>query len=223
MDHRKNWTQKQAELRKALSSKAHFDEASALFMEQHAAVHCADISGGLSWSLQDEVMTGLTEVQIKKVPRPGQNSIVWLLWHITRIEDMTINTLALDQSQVWTADWAARLCFPLPDCGASMDDNDVHEFSQMISVRTILEYRAAVGRRTRETVRQLSAEQTKEIVPTEIVQKLVDEGSINSRANWLYEYYLNRNRGFFLTRTATSHNFIHLNEAGRIGKKLTAS
>jgi hypothetical protein len=36
----------------------------------------------------------------------------------------------------------------------------------------------------------------------------------------LFEYYLNRTKGFFLTRTATSHNFIHLNEAGRIRVKL---
>jgi hypothetical protein len=61
----------------------------------------------------------------------------------------------------------------------------------------------------------------KEIVATNTVQKLVDEGSISPKANWLFEYYTKRARAFFMTRTATSHNFIHLNEAGRIAKKLT--
>ncbi len=91
MDNRKLWTQHQDQLRKALSSKAHFAEAQGLFLTQHAAVHTAEISG-IDWSVHDEALAGLTEAQLRWVPRPGQNSIAWLLWHITRIEDMTINS-----------------------------------------------------------------------------------------------------------------------------------
>ena len=220
MDHRKHWTTQQDQLRKALSSRTRFEEAIALFQSQHAAVHTAEISGAANWSLHDEVLQGLTETQIKAVPRPGQNSIAWLLWHITRIEDMTINTLMLDQAQVWTHEWAGKLVFPLSDCGAGMEAQDVADFSAQISVRALLDYRAAVGRRTRETLPRLNADLAKEIVPTSRVQSLVDEGAISSRANWLFEFYTKRPRGFFLTRTATSHNFIHLKEAGRVAKKL---
>ena len=219
MDNRKNWTKRQDQLRKALSSRAHFDEAMRLFLAQHAAVHTAEISG-CGWSLHDESLAGLTEAQIKFVPRPGQNSIAWLLWHITRIEDMTINTLALEQPQVLNADWSARLCFSQLDCGASMDETDVAALSNQISIQALLAYRVSVGRRTRDAVLRLDATQSKEIVPTSTVQKLVDEGSISEKGNWLFEYYKNRTKGFFLTRTATSHNFIHLNEAGRLRAKL---
>ena len=222
MDNRKNWTQKQDLLRKALSSKPRFDEAIQLFLSQHAAVHNAVISGGENWSLHEEVLANLSDDLIKRIPRPGQNSIAWLLWHITRIEDMTINTLSMDQAQVWNIEWAARLGYPLPDCGASMEEADVANFSTRINIGSLLDYRTAVGLRTRTSVLTLNAGQAKEIVPTHVVKKLVDEGSINSRANWLFEYYTNRPRGFFLTRTATSHNFIHLNEAGRFAAKLLA-
>lgn len=222
MDNRKNWTQKQDMLRKALSSRPRFDEAIQLFLSQHAAVHSAAISGGEDWSLHDEVLANLSDELIKRVPRPGQNSIAWLLWHITRIEDMTINTLSMNQAQVWNLEWSAKLGYHLPDCGASMDEADVADFSSRIIVDTLLDYRAAVGSRTRSNALILNAGQAKEIVPTLEVKKLVDEGSINSRANWLFEYYTNRTRGFFLTRTATSHNFIHLNEAGRFSAKLHA-
>jgi hypothetical protein len=220
MDNRKNWTARQDQLRKALSSKSRFEEALALFLEQHAAVHTAAISEGGAWSLHDEVLAGLTPPQIKKVPRPGQNSIAWLLWHITRIEDMTINTLMLYQPQVWTPAWAAKLVFSRPDCGAGMDEKDVAEFSSQIDVPALLDYRAAVGRCTRETLSGLDAGLAREIVPDATVQILEQQGSIGPRAHWLYEYYTNRTRAFFLTRTATSHNFIHLNEVGRVGKKL---
>ncbi|MBE3039501.1 MAG: DinB family protein [Chloroflexi bacterium] len=60
-------------------------------------MHIAAISGGDYWYLYDEVMAGLNDEQVKTVPRPGLNSIAWLLWHITRIEDMTINFLVLEQ------------------------------------------------------------------------------------------------------------------------------
>jgi hypothetical protein len=218
MDERKNWTQQQDNLRKLLASKAHFVAAMQLFLAQHAAVHTAGLSRA-DWSLADEVLTGLTDEQLRWIPKPGQNSIVWLLWHITRIEDMTINTLTMEQPQVLDADWAARLNVPFRNCGASMEADEVAAFSAQIAPGALLDYRAAVGCRTRESVPALSAEQVKMAVPTATVQKLVDEGSISAKGHWLFEYYLKRSKGFFLTRTATSHNFIHLNEAGRVRAK----
>jgi hypothetical protein len=220
MDHRKGWTKQQDELRKALSSKAHFELAMQLFLAQHAAVHAAEISGGESWSLHDEVLAGLTDEQFRMRLKPGTNSIAWLLWHTTRIEDMTINVLVLEQPQILDGDWAERLNIPFRDCGASMDEAEVADFSAKVAVRALVDYHAAVGRRTREGVQRLSAEQVKTPVPTSAIQTFVDEGSISAKGHWLFEYYLNRTKGFFLTRTATSHNFIHLNEAGRIRVKL---
>jgi hypothetical protein len=222
VDNRKNWTRQQDELRKALSARAHFEQAMELFLAQHAAVHTAEISGGNGWSLHDEVLADLADAQIKTCPRPGMNSIAWLLWHITRIEDMTINSLVLEQPQILAADWAARLGFLSRDVGAGMDSAEVADFSARISVRVLKDYRAAVGRSTRAGVPGLQAAQLKEVVPTATVLYLVDEGSISAKADWLFEYYTNRTKGFFLTRTATSHNFIHLNEAGRARLKLIA-
>ncbi len=47
MENRKEWTAQQTNLRQLLSAKSHFDEAIGLFLQQHAAVHTAEISGGL--------------------------------------------------------------------------------------------------------------------------------------------------------------------------------
>jgi hypothetical protein len=220
MDQRKIWTQQQDQLRKLLAVKTHYDEAIQLFFHQHAVTHTAAISSQQVWSLQDEVLEGLSDEQLKMRLKPGTNSIVWLLWHITRIEDMTINFLVFDRPQVYDSEgWGERLGLPLRDVGASMDENDVAALSTRINVGALLAYRAEVGRSTRTLVPNLQPD-LKEIVPGEMVLKLVEEGSISQKGYWLAEYYLNRPRSFFLTRTATSHNFIHLNEAGRIGKKL---
>jgi hypothetical protein len=229
MDNRKNWTGQQNELRLLLNSKSHFEQAIHLFLQQHAAVHAACISAlaGAAeppcWSLYDEVLAGLTDRQIKTVPRPGQNSIAWLLWHITRIEDLSINFLVLEQPQVLVsagAAWLPRLGLSSPDVGASMDEGEVLELSDRICVPVLKEYREAVGRSTRAGVLRLQAAQLKQVVPDAAIQQLRDEGSISRKGEWLAEYYTGRTKGFFLTRTATSHNFIHLNEAGRARAKI---
>jgi hypothetical protein len=223
MDNRKNWTSKQNELRLLLSSKAHFEQAIRLFLQQHAAVHTSQSSGASCWSLADEVLTGLTDQQIKTVPRPGLNSIAWLLWHITRIEDLSINFLVFEQPQVLMSTgeaWLGRLGLPSPDVGASMNEGEVLELSNRICVPALKEYRDTVGRSTRAGVARLQAAQLKQIIPDAAIQQLRDEGSISRKGDWLAEYYTGRTKGFFLTRTATSHNFIHLNEAGRARAKI---
>jgi hypothetical protein len=57
---------------------------------------------------------GLDEAQLAWVPAPGANSIGWLIWHLTRVEDHHISEL-LDEVQIWTkGEWAAR-CGLTPD------------------------------------------------------------------------------------------------------------
>ena len=46
---------------------------------------------------------------------PSANTIAWLIWHLTRIEDDHLAG-AFGTEQVWTADgWAVRLALPFPD------------------------------------------------------------------------------------------------------------
>ena len=101
-----------------------------------------------------------------------------------------------------------------------MDAEQVADLSAQVCVEALKEYRAAVGRSTRSGVLHLRPEQLKEVVQAASIQRFVDEGSISEKGHWLAEYYMGRTKGFFLTRTATSHNFIHLMEARRIRAKL---
>ncbi|GAA4590754.1 DinB family protein [Actinoplanes octamycinicus] len=51
---------------------------------------------------------GLTPEQLRWTPQPGANSIGWLVWHLTRVQDHHLAEL-LDTEQVYlTGDWAAR-------------------------------------------------------------------------------------------------------------------
>ncbi len=59
-----------------------------------------------------EVVDGLNPEQLEFRPDFQANSIAWLIWHLTRIQDDHIAGVA-QTSQLWTAEgWAARFGLP---------------------------------------------------------------------------------------------------------------
>ena len=56
---------------------------------------------------------GLTRTQLAERLDPEANSIAWLVWHLSRIQDDHISDLA-GTTQVWICDgWAGRFALPL--------------------------------------------------------------------------------------------------------------
>src|SRR6266511_3478545 len=51
---------------------------------------------------------GLSPEQLLWSPAPGANSVGWLVWHLTRVQDDHVAEI-VDQDQVWVSgDWARR-------------------------------------------------------------------------------------------------------------------
>jgi hypothetical protein len=68
------------------------------------------------------VLDGLPPSLLTYRVDPSANTIAWLIWHLTRIEDDHLAG-AFGTQQVWIADgWAARFALPFPD--------DVHGYGQ---------------------------------------------------------------------------------------------
>jgi hypothetical protein len=105
----------------------------------------------------EEAVIGLKPQQLSFQPDPGANSIGWLVWHLTRIEDDHIAEVA-GTEQVWaTGNWAER--FGLPP--GSRDTGYGHDGEQVASVRpesaeVLLAYYDAVHEKTLRYVATLS-------------------------------------------------------------------
>jgi uncharacterized damage-inducible protein DinB len=57
---------------------------------------------------------GLTAGQLGARLDPGANSIAWLVWHLTRVQDDHVADVA-GTEQVWTGqDWLSRFALPFP-------------------------------------------------------------------------------------------------------------
>lgn len=69
--------------------------------------------------------------QLAYRPDPNANSIAWLIWHLTRIQDDHVADLA-GQEQVWTSEgWAERLDLPFD----RFDTGFGHRPDQVAAVR----------------------------------------------------------------------------------------
>jgi len=85
-----------------------------------------DAFGRVQESVHD-VVEGLDAEQLAARATAGANSIAWLVWHLTRVQDDHVAGVA-GTEQIWTArKWSERFGLPLPllSTGYGHDSGDV--------------------------------------------------------------------------------------------------
>jgi hypothetical protein len=216
---RRQWNQGHQKLHRSLSKNQR--EALDIFLTQHAMVHSQKMSRAGLWSFEDEVLTGLTEDQFRCIPPDHEHSIVWVLFHIARIEDITMNLLVAGMPQLFLRDdWRKKLNIDVAHSANSMDDWSVAVLSAQIDMDALRAYRLSVGRRTREIVRKLEPEDFRQKADPSHLRRVMDEGALLPDAIGILNYWSKRTIAGLLLMPPTRHNFLHLNEALRIKQKI---
>lgn len=115
--------------------------------------------------LAQAAVEGLDAGALNRSPRPGANTIGWLVWHLTRVQDDHVAEL-IDDAQLWvTGDWAPHFGLE-PDPGNS---GYGHTREQMEAVRpdgpgVLVDYLAAVQTRTVDWLSTLGDEDLDRVV-----------------------------------------------------------
>lgn len=217
---RQRWAQQQQEVRRLLAHKRYAD-ALHVWLRQHAMVHAAAMAQEGGWSFPDEVVEGLTDAQLRWQPSAGSNSIAWLLWHIARIEDVTMNLLVAGRPQVLDeSSWSTRIGLTHRDVGTAMGDREVADVSARLDLAAVQAYRVAVGRRTRAIVSSLGPRDLERVVAPERIQALSAAEALADAASGLAETWGGWTTARFLLMPATRHSFTHLNQARRLRLKV---
>jgi RimJ/RimL family protein N-acetyltransferase len=215
---------RQTELRRAMTRSGQYYEAIQLFLTQHAMLHSAKASTEEAlaepWSFEDGILDDMTEEQIRRVPHNCEHSVAWIIWHIARCEDITMNLLVAGSPQVLNqGGWVDRINLPICHAGNEMDAVDVARFSDALDIDALRAYRVAVGRRTREIVKQLGPEDLKRKVDPVRLQHIWDEGAVVEAASGIVDYWGRRNVAGLLLMPASRHLIIHLNEALKLKRR----
>ena len=218
---RKLWNDKQQKLRRALAANQH-SHAIECFLTQHAMVHTKKMSRMDLWSFEDEIWHESTPATIRTIPPKGDHSIAWILFHIARVEDITMNMLVAGTPQLYMLDkWGRKLNSTTHHSANKMDNESVANLSSALDIDALRDYRLAVGRRTREIVKQILPGELSQKVDPARLQKVLDEGAVTREAIEIVNYWGKRTIAGLLLMPPTRHNFLHLNEAFRIKQKLT--
>lgn len=210
---RKKWNEDFKLLRKLLNDPQTLAEGKSLFLSLHAPLHARAVSGQPGWNLDEELWLGLDEATLRCIPAGEEHSIAWCLWHLARIEDITMNVLVAGQDQLFEREgWAARLHTPIKDSGNLISEEHLHALSAQVDGAALHEYRSAVGKSTRAVVQALSAADLKRKTPPERLQKALAEGAIHPDATGVVDYWGGLTVKGLLLMPPTRHNFRHLNE-----------
>ncbi len=217
---RKICQKQQTELRHKLLSADEYQKACRLFFRQHAMLHSEKMSGAGLFSLEDEVFEDLSDDHARRIPRGSEHSIAWNIWHIARIEDVTMNMLIAGMQQVMDRDgWQGRMKVEVYDTGNMTNVEEIRELSNSIDITALREYRAAVGRRTREIVKDIQPQDLKTKVESKRIEQIRASGAVVEAASDLLDYWSKRNIAGLLLMPATRHNLVHLNESLRLKEK----
>lgn len=192
-----------------------------LFLHEHAMLHTAGMSKSGVWSFVDQALAGLTDDQIRRVPPGDEHSIAWILLHLARIEDITMNLLVAGKAQVFTPDgWGKKMNIPILHSANRMGAASLRALSREINVKALKAYRTAVGRRTQGVVKKLWAEDFKRPVDPTRLKRVLEEGAVSPEAMEIVNYWSRKTITGLLLMPPTRHCILHLNEAMRIRKKL---
>ncbi len=171
--------------------------------------------GDIHRFLTDELLSGLSEAQVRGRPHPGVNTVAWLLWHAARVEDVGVNRFVADRPQVLEDGWLARLGLGRRDVGTGMSDAEVDELSARIDLQALRGYWDAVTRRTLAVVDSLRGADLESPVEPERVRRVAfSEGAVAAGAEWLAEFWAaGRSRAWVLAQTPLLHVYGHWFEA----------
>lgn len=119
--------------------------------------------------VQDAVhgaVEGLTEEQLAFRVDPGANSIGWLIWHLTRVQDDHIADAA-SQEQVWiSAGWDKRFGLELDRLATGYGHTSAEVAKVRVSAKNLVAYYDAVHEQTIEYVSGLTDADLPRIVDT---------------------------------------------------------
>jgi uncharacterized damage-inducible protein DinB len=113
-----------------------------------------------------ETVSGLGDEPLTFRADPGANTIAWLVWHLTRVEDDHVCD-ASGEEQAWTAcGWAERFGLPFSVSEHGYGQTAAQVAQVRVGGDLLAGYLAAVGERTHAYVATLAPDDLDRVVDT---------------------------------------------------------
>jgi hypothetical protein len=144
-----DWTIKQNNLKIYLSKEQTFDKGIKLLIEMHGLLHDKKVYKNTEDTIYNCLWNRLKEETCKIISNK-ETSIIWNIWHITRIEDIVANILIGNTDEVLSDDIQTKLNINIKDTGNAMDYKEIDLLNKKINLKALNEYRIRVGKQTQK-------------------------------------------------------------------------
>ncbi len=190
-------------------------DARQLFLMSHADTHATTLTPDVTIGREEGICRRLTEDELRICPQGRHNSVAWLIWHMARCEDVMVNSILRDATEVLDDGWLGCLEVNTRHIGTDDTMAEVEAFSRQVDVSALRRYRAAVATTTRTWAETVDFCSLDKILKCAGAERAAQRGALSERADWVRERWAAEERTeiWFLCWLGINHNYMHLGEA----------
>lgn len=217
-----DWNERQKDLNKLLQTPDKFCAATVLCLDMHRFLHMSEEDSAEPATLGDMACLALSRPAFITMPTKKDETIAWHIWHIARIEDITMNILVANGAQVFNSDWQSQMEVDIADTANAMTDEKIISFSAQINQTALFAYRAAVGKKSRKILQQLQPSDLSRKFTQMQTDRIVAEGGLLPHPDsiWLKDFWGKKDVSGILRMPLTRHQAGHLNKCLQLRRKL---
>ena len=166
-------------------------DAQVFFLEQHAMT---------AVFVDQLVIGGLSDADLRRQSSEDLNPLAWLLWHAARWEDVIVNAWLVQRPQVFDREpWDSRLGVRTRHVGTGMTPSEVGALAGELDLDGLRAYRTATAAATAEAIGERPAAELGEAVPVDRFEVAAADGAFrNERARWMDEFWTGHTVSWFL-------------------------
>jgi len=204
------------ELGRFIRKKDRHEDSVLAFLALHEKLHLSKMSNGEPNEI-DTLLNDMSPQEYHIMPTAKDETIAWSLWHITRIEDLTMSILIACSAQLFDYQWKLKMNASIYDTGNALSDDEIMQLSRELNIVELLAYRNAVGKRTREIVNDLATGDMKRKVSASSLDRIKLEGGVTEHKDsvWLLDYWGKKDVAGLLLMPPTRHLIMHLNDCSK--------
>lgn len=174
-------------------------------------------------SVYDYLFTTCNFDDFVKMPLSTDKTIAYYIYHLTRIEDITSNTLIAGKEQIFFEKHYDKLLNShIITTGNEIERDKLVEFSTMLDINQLKTYITDVLTNTNNIIKDMSYEDSKTKVSDDRKAELVKLHTVsdNENAFWLVDYWCKKTYAGLLLMPFSRHQMLHLDGCLRIVNKI---
>ena len=148
-------------------------------------------------------------IELKK---SENENIIWNLWHIIRIEDLTANILISEKEAILNEKLKNEINISITDTGNSLTKEEIKKLAKDINIDKLKYYNDKVSEKIINLIKRLKAEDMKRKINKISLEKIINEGGVSKDNLWLIDYWGKKDIAGILLMPLSRHIIVHLNQ-----------